>query len=497
MNLYSKKLSWKVFLALLALLIAGGFLWYSSYISEQARFRNEQELEKWSLTIVKQAEVVKLTNQTFEQLKKEEQRKAKLWVRATKEFQNDLPDYSLSTEIRDSIKIPLIMLDNGNRFTSSFNLKIQENEPGFQDSIERYIKDWQQFNPPLTLNISGFNYKIIYNNSDKYYALTKKRDSLMRSFDENLAANTGLIPFIFVDSASNSLRATNITSDQLAYEESPIDKISEFKDANEPIRIDLGGGEIGYIYHDEDPLQKKMLFYPYIQLGIIGLFILIGYLLFSTFRRAEQNQVWAGMAKETAHQLGTPLSSLMAWLELLKSSGTDASTVSEMNKDVQRLETIADRFSKIGSETKLSPSNVLEVVNKITDYLRNRISSKVEFIIPQQESIVAQMNEPLFEWVVENIIKNAVDAMEGKGTISFEISSTESKVQIDVKDTGKGIPARKLKTVFEPGFTTKKRGWGLGLSLAKRIIENYHNGKIFVAYSDANNGTCFRIILNA
>ena len=497
MNLYSKKLSWKIVLALFALLIAGGFLWYSSYISGQARDRNEQELEKWSLTIVKQAEVVKLTNQTFEQLKKEEQRKAKIWVRATKEFQNDLPDYSLSTELRDSIKIPLIMLDNSNKFTSSFNLKIQENDVGFQDSINVYIEEWQKLNDPLTLNISGFNYKIIYNNSDKYYALTKKRDSLMKSFDDNLAANTGLVPFIFVDSASNVLRATNVTADLLGEGESPIDKMSEFKRANKPIRIDLGGGEIGYIYHDEDPLQQKMLFYPYIQLGIIGLFILIGYLLFSTFRRAEQNQVWAGMAKETAHQLGTPLSSLMAWMELLKSSGTDAETVSEMNKDVMRLETIADRFSKIGSETQLNRANVSEVINRITDYLRNRISPKVEFVIHEQTDIHAQLNAPLFEWVIENIIKNAVDAMEGKGTITFHLTSTESHVQIDITDTGKGIPSRKMKTVFEPGYTTKKRGWGLGLSLAKRIIENYHNGKIFVVYSDASKGTCFRITLNS
>jgi signal transduction histidine kinase len=203
------------------------------------------------------------------------------------------------------------------------------------------------------------------------------------------------------------------------------------------------------------------------------------------------------MAKETAHQLGTPLSSLMAWMELLKSSGTDAETVSEMNKDVIRLETIADRFSKIGSETQLTRSNVFEVINRITDYLRNRISPKVEFVMPEQLDIPAQLNAPLFEWVIENIIKNAVDAMEGKGVIAFHLTSTESHVQIDITDTGKGIPSRKMKTVFEPGYTTKKRGWGLGLSLAKRIIENYHHGKIFVVYSDASKGTCFRIILNA
>jgi len=269
-----------------------------------------------------------------------------------------------------------------------------------------------------------------------------------------------------------------------------------FQAANQPIRIDLGGGEIGYIYHDVDPLQQQLLFYPYIQLGIIGLFILIGYLLFSTFRRAEQNQVWAGMAKETAHQLGTPLSSLMAWMELLKEQGVDIKTVQEMNKDVRRLETITERFSKIGSETQLTEANVVEVINSITEYLRNRISTKVVFNLPDQNNITAQMNAPLFEWVVENITKNAVDSMGGKGAITFMVSATASQVQIDISDTGKGIPTGKLKTVFEPGFTTKKRGWGLGLSLAKRIIENYHHGKIFVANSELNKGTTFRILLN-
>ncbi|MBT5403416.1 MAG: HAMP domain-containing histidine kinase [Crocinitomicaceae bacterium] len=496
MNLYSKKLNWKIALALLAFLITGGFLWYSSYISGLTRFRNEQELEKWSLTIVKQAEVVKLTNQTFEQLKTEEQRKAKIWVRATKEFENDLPDYALSTELRDSIKIPLIMLDEHSNYASSFNLSIDENAKGFKDSIAKYIIAWQTLNEPLHLTISGFNYQIIYNNSNKYYALTKKRDSLINSFNEDLSANTGLVPFIFVDSATNNLLATNIKETNLEINSRPIDKMKIFQAANQPIRIDLGGGEIGYIYHDVDPLQQQLLFYPYIQLGIIGLFILIGYLLFSTFRRAEQNQVWAGMAKETAHQLGTPLSSLMAWMELLKEQGVDIKTVQEMNKDVRRLETITERFSKIGSETQLTEANVVEVINSITEYLRNRISTKVVFNLPDQNNITAQMNAPLFEWVVENITKNAVDSMGGKGAITFMVSATASQVQIDISDTGKGIPTGKLKTVFEPGFTTKKRGWGLGLSLAKRIIENYHHGKIFVANSELNKGTTFRILLN-
>ncbi len=496
MNLYSRKLGWKIILAVIAIFIAGGFLWYSSYISSEARERNDRELEKWSLTIVKQAKVVKLTNQTFERLKTEEQKKAQIWVRATKELQNDLPDYALSTDLRESITIPLVMVDENNEYRGSSNLGINEDDPGFEDSVRRYINTWANINPPLNLNISGFNYKILYNNSDKYYDLSRKRDSLIAGFNEDLASNTGLVSFVFVDSATNELLATNLQEDDLEEGKSALDMISKYKALKNIIRIDLGENNIGFIYHDDDPLQKKMKFYPYIQLGIIGLFILVGYFLFSTFRRAEQNQVWAGMAKETAHQLGTPLSSLMAWIELLKSQGVDETTVAEMNKDLKRLEMITDRFSKIGSETQLQETKVVEMIENIVNYLRVRISSKVEFILPEKSDLTAQVNTSLLEWVIENITKNAVDAMEGKGTITYKVSATQNQVYIDITDTGKGIPASKMKTVFQPGYTTKKRGWGLGLSLAQRIVNEYHRGKIYVASSEPGKGTTFRIVLN-
>jgi signal transduction histidine kinase len=500
MNLYSKKLSWKIILALIALVITSGFLWYSSYISGQASDRNERELEKWSRTIVQQADVVKLANEAFEQLKLEEKRKAQIWVRATKEFENNISDFSLSTDLRESIKIPLITVDENDQFLDSVNLNMPSDIEGFDSIIQRYITNWQKLNEPLQLSITQFditsNYKIIYNNSDKYYRLSNKKESLVKAFNMDLSRNTGLVPFVFIDSASNKLLATNISGSELNSGESVLDKIPGFRKANGRIRIDLGSN-VGYIYHDVDPLQQQLLLYPYIQLGIIALFILVGYFLFSTFRRAEQNQVWAGMAKETAHQLGTPLSSLMAWIEYLKSQGIEETTIVEMNKDVQRLEMITDRFSKIGSETKLEPTDVLEVIEGIVGYLRARISSKVDFILPEHNGIVAQLNVPLFEWVIENLSKNAVDAMSGKGSITFSIKEIGSQVHIEITDTGKGIPSGKLKTVFQPGYTTKKRGWGLGLSLVKRIVENFHRGKISVSKSEINVGTTFRIILNS
>jgi signal transduction histidine kinase len=225
---------------------------------------------------------------------------------------------------------------------------------------------------------------------------------------------------------------------------------------------------------------------------------LVAYLLFSTARRVEQNQVWVGMAKETAHQLGTPLSSLIAWVEYLKSKGLDPETSSEIEKDVKRLETITERFSKIGSVPKLDTVDLVKVLEDSLNYMKLRTSKNVAFSIDtnNEKEVFAQLNIPLFEWVIENLIRNAVDAMNGNGNITITLSDQTQFVYIDIADTGKGIPKSKYKTVFEPGFTTKQRGWGLGLSLTKRIIENYHSGKIFVKSSEIDKGTTFRIVLN-
>jgi len=240
---------------------------------------------------------------------------------------------------------------------------------------------------------------------------------------------------------------------------------------------------------------KKLQYFPYIQFLVIGLFAFIGYLIFSTFRKAEQNQVWAGMAKETAHQLGTPLSSLMAWVQLLEAQGVDPMITTEMQKDVDRLEKVTERFSKIGSGAKLELIDVSETVKNVISYLRPRISDQVSIAVEANQEVLVMHNAPLIEWVVENISKNAVDAMEGKGQLSVHVHKTNDWVFIDIKDNGKGIPAKQLKTIFEPGFSTKTRGWGLGLSLVKRIVKEYHKGTVVVVESHLNVGTTFRISL--
>jgi signal transduction histidine kinase len=227
------------------------------------------------------------------------------------------------------------------------------------------------------------------------------------------------------------------------------------------------------------------------------LFILVSYFAFNSTRKAEQNQVWVGMSKETAHQLGTPISSLLAWLEFLKLKNSDAELLSEVEKDIKRLETITERFSKIGSTPVLKKANIADVLNNSITYLKTRSSKKIKYILnfSSEDEIFVSINIALFEWVIENICKNAMDAMEGDGTIDITVTDNTQVIYLDIKDTGKGIPKSKYKTIFHPGFTTKQRGWGLGLSLTKRIVEIYHSGKIFVKNSELNRETTFRIVL--
>ena len=254
----------------------------------------------------------------------------------------------------------------------------------------------------------------------------------------------------------------------------------------------------GYINvcYDDSVMLKRLSAYPYIQLGVVMLFVVVAIFALLTSKRAEQNKVWVGLSKETAHQLGTPISSLMAWVEILKESYPDDTLIPEMDKDVKRLELIADRFSKIGSLPEPVPASLVEVMQHVIDYMDRRTSQKVEFVkdFPKGD-IIVKMNASLFEWVIENLCKNAVDAMEGSGTITLRMEENADKAIIEVADTGKGIRKKDLRNVFRPGFTTKKRGWGLGLSLAKRIVEEYHKGRIFVKSSEPGKGTTFRIEL--
>ena len=306
------------------------------------------------------------------------------------------------------------------------------------------------------------------------------------------------IPIILADSLDNILVDKNIIYNEGNRDRVLRRELQKMKDENEPIIISVSETENQYLYYKGSILLENLKYYPVVQFAVIFLFILVAYLAFSSSRNAEQNQVWVGMSKETAHQLGTPISSLMAWVELLKMKDIDENLIQEFEKDTQRLQKITERFSKIGSVPELVPTDVGESVRSTIEYLRTRSSGKVKYILDfdEHDKFEAPLNASLFSWVIENLCKNAIDAMNSNGTIQVSMAEKGDQITIDVSDTGKGISKAYSKTVFQPGFTTKKRGWGLGLSLAKRIVENYHKGKIFLKHSEINKGTTFRIILN-
>lgn len=269
----------------------------------------------------------------------------------------------------------------------------------------------------------------------------------------------------------------------------------EFAAINDPIEIDLGNGEKQYICYGESKLLKNLSYYPIVYIVVFLLYALLLTVVLIALKRAEQNRVWIGLTKETAHQLGTPISSLLAWTEILKSRYPEDDMLPEMEHDVQRLRTIAERFSQVGSKQELALSDLNAVTKKAFDYMRARISKKIYMEFSATGDIQVMLNAPLFEWVMENLCKNAVDAMENDGTIRVQVRQNGNCAVIDISDTGKGLPIKNYKRIFYPGFTTKKRGWGLGLSLAKRIIEEYHHGKIYVKHSEIGKGTTFRIEL--
>jgi two-component system, sporulation sensor kinase E len=336
-------------------------------------------------------------------------------------------------------------------------------------------------------------------------ALPENAGSLSFLFEEIIQANNS-IPVILTDAKGNPLSYKNIDVPE-EYQKEKLGvyleaEIKKMKSEYQPIVISFGPKMKNYVFYKNSALLYELKFFPIIQIVVVFIFVLLGYFVMNHARNSEQNKVWVGMAKETAHQLGTPISSLMAWTEIFKidENFSHPEAVIEIEKDITRLETITARFSSIGSVPILKNENLIEVLASTLQYLNQRTSKKVIFLFQNNTSyqkIELNINKPLFEWAIENIVKNAVDAMIGVGNLTVTVSEIkDKKIAIDIKDTGKGIPKNNLKTIFEPGFTTKQRGWGLGLTLTKRIIEEYHQGKIFIKNSEIGLGTTFRIMIN-
>jgi anti-sigma regulatory factor (Ser/Thr protein kinase) len=309
--------------------------------------------------------------------------------------------------------------------------------------------------------------------------------------------NNTTVPVMLTDEKDSVLSFRNVSYSKIDSKNKITAMLDNMRNSHEPILVTLLDGKKNYIYYKDSTTLVKLTYYPYVLVSIIIVFLIIIYFAFSQARRAEQNRIWIGLAKETAHQLGTPTSSLLACLDMLK-EGVDGPNIAvELEKDILRLEKIADRFSKIGSVPALEQKNIIEIINNSTDYLKSRVSNRIGFIrqYDMNESVFIPINPILIEWVIENIVRNAVDAIPGDGEVTFNIQDHIQVIYIDISDNGKGIPKSKFKKIFEPGYTTKSRGWGLGLTLSKRIIEEYHAGKIFINYSEINRGSSFRIVL--
>lgn len=308
------------------------------------------------------------------------------------------------------------------------------------------------------------------------------------------------IPIIETNEKDSITNHVNLDSSKVGNEGYLRRQLEKLRGINPPIEyVDpFDSTKINRYYYGHTRLLNEVRYYPIIQLLIVGLFIIVTVLALRSSYRSTQNQVWAGMAKETAHQLGTPVSSLEGWVEVMREDERYREIIPELSKDVNRLRLVSDRFGKIGSSPQLEPTDVIQAIYQMVDYIRKRAPGKVQLTVHTfgEESMIAQVSPPLFDWVIENLLKNALDAMEGKGSIDVYIKKQKDMVQIDVSDTGKGIAPQHMRTVFKPGFTTKKRGWGLGLSLSRRIIEQYHKGQIFVKQSEQGRGTTFRILIH-
>jgi signal transduction histidine kinase len=321
------------------------------------------------------------------------------------------------------------------------------------------------------------------------------------TFTNQIAIENKEIPIIETDENDNpSGIYVNLDSTRIANDSGYLrKKVQQYKKIHIPVQVEITSNPRTFnkYYYGNSGLLNEVRYYPSVQLFVVGLFIIITLLALRSRYRAVQNQVWAGMAKETAHQLGTPVSSLEGWIEMLKQNSVSEKIIRELEKDVDRLRLVSDRFGKIGSKPQLEESNIVTQISNMVEYVRKRAAGKVNFTIDShgEKEIKAKISEPLFDWVIENLLKNALDAMEGKGSIKVDIRNTAESVNIDVTDTGKGISKQNISRVFNPGFTTKKRGWGLGLSLSKRIIKQYHKGEIFVKSSEVGKGTTFRIVL--
>ena len=496
-EIYSQKQRWKLYLLGFAAVIILASLYYTDILVRQIAHDERQRVELWADAIRKRETLLLESERLFADIQNEEEKRVKLltevYERLYREEDRDALTFYLNI-LQSNATIPLVLTNEAGEVISTANL---DTKYAGYDRLSGELADRFSRYQPLSFAINGGYQYVYYQDSRVFTDLREVMDDLIDSFISDIVINSANVPVIVVDERQRELIAHgNIEGVNFDDDAQVAELIRSMAGKNRYLSVHLPIYGQCYVYYTNSLLLTQLRYYPLAQFLAIGIFLFVAYMLFSVARNAEQNQVWVGMSKETAHQLGTPLSSLMAWQELLKMKGVDQDTIGEMAKDLKRLENITERFSKIGSPPQLLVMDITSSVNEVVEYMRKRMSRKVSLkLAAPADPLIVPHNPSLFGWVIENIVKNAIDAMEGKGSIYITLEDAGKEVIVDISDDGKGIPASKQRAIFRPGFTSKKSGWGLGLSLSKRIVETYHGGKLFVKDSAINQGTTFRILL--
>ena len=467
-------------------------LWSSGQIARTLREEEQRKVKLWSEAIVQRAQLVGYTEELFASLRKEERDKADLIGEAYRIIQAADPSDPMDLTfimrfIQTNRTIPVLVYKDS-VLQDDIHVPPALRTPLQLDSLRNEMMARGSvipFEQGLTL---------YYDQSNRFRDLQVVMDDIIHSFISETVLNSASIPVLLTDSAfRNILRADRFEAKELSDTTALIRRLAE---VNPPIALDLPDAGRRWILYDESLVLKQLRFFPVVQLLIIGGFLLLAYSTFSAFRRSEQNRVWVGMAKETAHQLGTPLSALLAWVEVLRSEGVEEAVLLELEKDLDRLRTVTDRFSKIGSDPELINGDLVQFVGDTMAYLERRMPKRVDFDVALDRLPGrVPFNPALFGWVLENLTKNAVDAMEGSGRFTVRLKEGNGQAILDLEDTGKGMSRRVQRQVFDPGFSTKTRGWGLGLSLVRRIVREYHGGQIVILRSEEGVGTTFRVTL--
>ena len=485
-------------MAAIALVLIAASLWYTNRLVKSIAEQETRQVKMWAAAMEQHAVMMQSTEEFFNKVSEQEQLRVDLLANAYRRVIDISTNENTAIYldiIRNNISIPLVITDTKDNIIFSSNLPAdQEGKKVFDSEMKHYYSKF----PPIKIDPGyGSVQWLHYNESLIYTELKAVLESMIDHFMEEITLNSVGAPVIITnEDQSKILSYGNLDSLMMQDTNYVKQQLAIMSSENDPLQIEFMNTGKATVFYRTSDLVQQMRYYPMIQMVVFALFLIIAYLLFSSARRSEQNRVWAGMAKETAHQLGTPLSSLMGWIELLKMQEEPFVGTHEMEKDIERLQIVTDRFSKIGSIPVLEPADVIYHIHDTMDYLQKRFSKKFEFEINLPEGeLVIPLIPSLFRWVLENVTKNAIDAMGDHGKITVDLINDSDHIHIDISDTGKGIPKSKIKQVFNPGYTSKKRGWGMGLSLARRIIEDYHKGKIFVKSSIVGQGTTFRITL--